>query len=317
MRRPTALAVIPLLLAALLAGCGGDQEKKAPKEAAVDKGLPSVTGGYGTKPKIKADPKVKPGTTTKSLVLSKGDGPKVEKGDLLVADYLGQVYATNKVFDNSYDRGQPAAFQIGAGKVIAGWDKALVGVNTGSRVLMVVPPAEGYGAEGNKDAGITGTDSLVFVVDVIASYGKDAAKTSATVVDKLPDGLPKVTGELGQQPKITVPKGTPPPKKPEATILAKGSGPGLEANKLAVMHFQAVTWDGKPVASSWEGGAPQAVPIGGGGGQPTPFDILLGIPVGSRVLITLPPQEGGDPAKDSIAVVADVIAQHGPAKEKA
>ena len=33
-----------------------------------------------------------------------GNGPKVKKGDLLVADYLGEIYKTGKVFDNSYDR---------------------------------------------------------------------------------------------------------------------------------------------------------------------------------------------------------------------
>ncbi len=108
-------------------------------------------------------------------MLSEGDGPKVKKGDLLVADYLGEIYKSGKVFDNSYDRKQPAAFPIGAGGVIGGWDESLVGVNAGSRVLMVVPPKDGYGKKGNPDAGIKGTDSLVFVVDVIASYSKSGA----------------------------------------------------------------------------------------------------------------------------------------------
>ena len=36
-------------------------------------------------------------------------------------------------------RGEPASFQIGAGKVIKGWDQALVGRAVGSRVLLVDP----------------------------------------------------------------------------------------------------------------------------------------------------------------------------------
>lgn len=313
MRRHAVLLLSPILCAALVSSCGGG---KTAAEEAQDKGLPTVSGAYGAKPKVKSDPDVKPGKKTKFDVLVKGKGPKVAKGDLLVADYLGQIYATNKVFDNSYDRGQPSGFQIGAGKVIVGWDKALVGVNAGSRVVMVVPPSEGYGAEGNAQAGIKGTDSLVFVVDVIASYGKGGLTKAPSPVLGLAAGLPKVSGEYDERPTITVPKGTTPPKKPQATVLGQGSGPALEANKLTVVHFVAVSWANQEVAASWDAGVPQAVPLGAKD-QPSPFDILAGVPVGSRVLVLLPPQEGGKPKTESLAVVVDVIAQNGPAKEKA
>ena len=56
---------------------------------------------------------------------------------------------------------------IGAGQVIPGWDKTLVGQKIGSRVLLVVPPKEGYGSKGSSQAGIKGTDTLVFVVDIL------------------------------------------------------------------------------------------------------------------------------------------------------
>ena len=51
----------------------------------------------------------------------------------------------------------------------AGWDKELVGKTVGSRVILSIPPADGYGKEGNKDAGIKGTDTLFFVVDILAA----------------------------------------------------------------------------------------------------------------------------------------------------
>ena len=59
---------------------------------------------------------------------------------------------------------------------------------------------------------------------------------------------------------------------------------------------------------------PQGVPIGGA--QPSPFDLLVGIPAGSRVLLTLPAQSGAghDATKESVAVVIDVLGVHGPAK---
>ena len=55
------------------------------------------------------------------------------------------------------------------GGVIAGWDEGLVGQTVGSQVLLVIPPEQGYGSEGNPDAGISGTDTLVFVVDILAA----------------------------------------------------------------------------------------------------------------------------------------------------
>ena len=64
----------------------------------------------------------------------------------------------------------PADFVIGKGQVIAGWDEGLVGQTVGSQVLLVVPPDKGYGAAGNTDAGIKGTDTLVFVVDILDAY---------------------------------------------------------------------------------------------------------------------------------------------------
>jgi len=54
--------------------------------------------------------------------------------------------------------------------VIPGWDKGLVGQTVGTRVLLVIPPADGYGKTGNAQAGIKGTDDLVFVVDVLGAF---------------------------------------------------------------------------------------------------------------------------------------------------
>jgi peptidylprolyl isomerase len=51
--------------------------------------------------------------------------------------------------------------------VIPGWDKGLVGQTAGSRVMLSIPPAEGYGKSGASQAGIKGTDTLVFVVDIL------------------------------------------------------------------------------------------------------------------------------------------------------
>ncbi len=97
----------------------------------------------------------------------KGNGPEVKAGQTLTVHYLGQIYPDGKIFDQSWSRGAPATFQVGTGQLIAGWDKGLVGVPVGSRVILVVPPDQGYGEAGQPQAGIKGTDTLIFAIDVL------------------------------------------------------------------------------------------------------------------------------------------------------
>jgi peptidylprolyl isomerase len=99
-----------------------------------------------------------------------GTGPVVEAGQTVVVHYTGIVFGTGKQFDSSWDRGQAAEFVIGKSQVIAGWDKGIVGQTVGSQLLLVIPPADGYGTSGNSSAGISGTDTLVFVVDILDAY---------------------------------------------------------------------------------------------------------------------------------------------------
>ncbi len=103
--------------------------------------------------------------------LIKGDGPVVAAGQTLTVAYTGIIWPGGKQFDSSWDRGTPATFDIGTGRVIPGWDEGLVGRTVGSQVLLVIPPDKGYGTEGQADAGILGTDTLVFVVDILDAVG--------------------------------------------------------------------------------------------------------------------------------------------------
>ncbi len=109
-----------------------------------------------------------PSSKLRSATLIQGTGPEVEKGQTIAVDYLGQVYQGKKPFDESYGA-QPVAFGIGVGQVVPGWDKSLLGVKVGSRMLLSIPPEDGYGKQGNESAGIKGTDTLFFVVDILAA----------------------------------------------------------------------------------------------------------------------------------------------------
>lgn len=108
----------------------------------------------------------KPTDELQVIPVIEGEGEPVEAGDSVTFDYLGQIYGTETVFDESYTTA-PRTFQVGAGQLIKGWDEGLVGVKTGSRVIIVAPPEFGYGKQGNPQAKIKGTDTLIFVVDVL------------------------------------------------------------------------------------------------------------------------------------------------------
>lgn len=109
----------------------------------------------------------KPGGQLRQAVLVAGEGDAVQKGQTVVVDYLGQVHGAKQPFDESYSA-QPTSFAIGVGQVVKGWDQALVGQNVGSRVMLAIPPELGYGKQGNEGAGIKGSDTLYFVVDILA-----------------------------------------------------------------------------------------------------------------------------------------------------
>jgi peptidylprolyl isomerase len=139
----------------------GSQElpPELPQLTLDDQGTPT---GFEARPSTEAAPQ-----QLQVETLVEGDGDTVESGDLLTVHYLGQIYPDGDVFDQSYQRGEPTTFQIGVGGLIPAWDEALVGLKEGSRVVLVVPPAQGYGQQGNPGAGIKGTDTLIFVVDVL------------------------------------------------------------------------------------------------------------------------------------------------------
>lgn len=106
----------------------------------------------------------KPDGKLHSADLRSGTGATVKAGQSIVVHYLGSVYGASKPFDENFSS-TPIAFQIGAGKVVKGWDQTLVGKKVGSRVVLAIPPKDGYGSQ--KQTGIPANSTLYFVVDIL------------------------------------------------------------------------------------------------------------------------------------------------------
>lgn len=274
--------------------------------------LPTASGAFGEKTTL-TFPAGNPVPSLQRVILSEGTGPVTATGDWLITNYLGQVWG-GEVFDNSYDKGTTAAFQIGTGKVVPGWDTALVGIPVGSRVMLSLPPADGYGAAGKTDAGIKGTDTLVFVVDIVNDVTATTGGQTDATVQTPPAGGPQVTGALGGPATVTVPAGTAEPTAPTVTVLATGTGAPVVLGSVLV-QYSAVTWTGENAGTTWQnadptaqgGTGPQELPVATAG----PFAGLVGVPLGSRVLVQVPAQN--DPttgqSQPAIAAVVDLIIQ--------
>jgi len=296
--------------ALVLTGCGQPRpEPGSAAAAALTTAGPfaQVSGDFGTQPRLEF-PAAKPSAKLQRKILRAGTGPKLAVGDLVVADYLAQVWQ-GKALDNSYPGKQAATLQVGVHKLLPGLDAGLVGVPVGSRVELVLPPSDGYGAAGNKPSGIGATDTLVYVLDLAKRYnGKSGADPTGTSVP-VPAGLPVVGGTLGVSPLITFPAHATLPSRRITQLISRGRGP-LLAQGTAVIQYYSVDWNNRFVGSTWLNGTPTSVPVGDAadatGGV---FDELVGLPVGSRVLIVAPAAAGPQQREQTAVLAVDILDQ--------
>jgi peptidylprolyl isomerase len=331
-RRRSLLIAVPAGLVTL-AACGDDDSGSSstgdsaspeasgtsapPSPKIVDGPLPAITAGtkFDEKPTV-AKGSGEPSKDLAVKTVIAGGGKAIAENDFVIANYLGQIWSSAKVFDNSYDRKTPLVIQLAQGSIIEGWRYALAGRKTGSRVQFSVPPTWGYGQQGNEEAGIKGTDTLVFVVDVQDTFNANSSAKG----EKVPQddaALPEVgTNTDGKAPSIEVPKADA-PKKLVAEYVLEGDGPEVGAQDSVLVQYKGVVWDGgKEFDSTYArkqltSFSLQQVVKGWSQG-------LTGKKVGSRVLIVIPPDlgygdnppQGSGIEKDSTLVFSvDILAK--------
>ena len=99
------------------------------------------------------------------IIYEEGSGDTPVSGDTVVAHYTGYLPDGSK-FDSSRDRDQTFDFPIGQGHVIAGWDEGFALMNPGTKALLIIPAALGYGATGS-GASIPPNSTLYFDVELV------------------------------------------------------------------------------------------------------------------------------------------------------
>lgn len=171
-----ALLIIAACLALAIAGCGGGSSStsssstttsssSASEEGQSEGGNSSLENGSFAKPEVKV-PKGPPPKKLVEKELRKGNGATAEAGNEVTVQYVGVNYKSGEQFDASWDRGEPFTFTLGAGQVIPGWDKGIVGMKVGGRRELIIPPELAYGSAGSPPV-IPPNETLIFVVDLL------------------------------------------------------------------------------------------------------------------------------------------------------
>lgn len=315
MRRLAAAILVPAAACAVLAGCGSSGSASTNSSV-------TVSGTFDKAPAVTI-PKAKASTNLAISKPIKGSGPAVQSGNAVLANVALYKWrgTTHTLIDSTFTSGpQILPAQMG----LTGLSSAFKGAHIGDRIVAVLPPKYGYGSNGYTQLQINGTDTVVWVIDVLQQYSPTASASGSHVSDG-GGALPKVsTPATGQAPVITVPKSSPPAKL-SATTLIKGTGPKLATGDTVVAQYVGSIWrTGKVFSSSWPSAqSPTGLPFSftlGGGVIAGWNQGLTGVPVGSRVMLVIPPALGYGPAggqasagitkTDSLVFVIDVVGSH-------
>jgi peptidylprolyl isomerase len=202
-----------------------EQAAEQPEEPAQE-GIPQVKGDTVTTK-----------TGLKYIDYEIGKGEKVKAGDRASVHYTGWL-TDGKKFDSSRDRNQPFLVEVGAGRVIPGWDEGLQGIAVGGKRMLIIPSTLGYGSRAMGP--IPANSDLIFDVEVLEI--KEPPKIPAykeSDVQKTSTGLGYV-------------------------ILTEGTGPAPQKGQNVTVHYTGWLTSGKLFDSSVERGVPFNFVLGAG-----------------------------------------------------
>ncbi len=324
MRRSSAFISLGLsagLLVSLVAcapgGSSTAEGECAPAGAASDS--VSVDGAFGSVPVIEFDGPLLADVTQRT-VLVQGEGDSASNGDTVLIEYTVLNGETGVELASTGFTGENAErFPIDTtSDQLVGFSLLLDCATPGTRVAGVIPPSDGFGEQGVPELGLTGSEALVFVIDVveIVPPAEPPLERATGESQPAPDGFPTLELAENGAPTITLPGGEPPTEF-DLAVLILGDGATVEEGQTVTVHYTGLNWNtGQVFDSSWERGAPAEFPTSGviQGFR----DALVGQTVGSQVIAIIPPDLGYGPSggtpdgsigpDDVIVFVVDILA---------
>ncbi len=271
-------------------------ESKSP-EIPVSKNLDKlkVTGKRGAEPEIEV-PKPWGIDKTRVKVLDPGDGPTVPEGAPITVNYHGINGRSGEQFDSTWTDGETTPVTFDLTQVVAGFSKGLEGQKVGSRVLIAMPGEDGYDEQGGRPPQILVGDTLIFVVEIIATLLTEPHGEEV----KPKKGLPTVS-DTKSGPKITMPEGKAPSK---LTIqpLVKGDGAKVAETDAVYLRYRGALWDGGKVVDENYGEDEPEITALDDTLIPGFTKGLIGQTIGSRMLLVIPPGDGYPDGNETPAV---------------
>lgn len=146
--------VLSLAVACLVAACSLDDFRSRP-----------LNPTFARELAVNEDELTRTASGLRYQDLTVGSGAEARAGDSVSVHYTGWLTDGSR-FDSSRDRGAPFTFQLGAGRVIPGWDEGVAGMKVGGSRKLVIPADLGYGARGAPPV-IPPNSTLVFDVQLL------------------------------------------------------------------------------------------------------------------------------------------------------
>lgn len=300
MRRTPALvssvAVVAVLSAALV-GCAASPDDVSACDPVLPAGdtaaLVTATGEVGSVPKVTVPAPLVAGEAERA-VLTAGSGLVAQRGMTVDYDAVLLDAATGQALQQTSFDGTAHLTRAGAEGALY---SALVCSQAGERIAVTTTIRDsGLAASGASEVDLA--RSLVIVVDVTGVYLGKADGVNAWPSDGLPVVVTAVDGTVG----ITVPSGLEFPSEAHTAMIKRGSGATTALGDTLVVQRGSWGWsqDGTVAekSSTWDSGQfPLTLTLADEGDQALPEEFLtalVGVPVGSQVLIVLPPSTGAD-----------------------
>lgn len=324
LRRPSMLLLSTLLPASLaLAACGGSDSDQA-------KGLDAVTisGSVGEAPKLDWK-SVMTAEKPATKVVTEGDGAALKKGDVVRVEFTLADGWTHKVpFDSYAAESLSTLVKVGTEKepqtltdlLSLGFaDQIKAGQKVGSRIAVTVGSDVAFGGYlGSQAAGllagldIGNEDGLLFVADIVGLAGPEGTEEAA------PAWAPKIVEDAGLPASLDFTDAPKPSGDLEVATLTKGTGPAVtKGQTILVSYLGQIPGGEKPFDASYADGRALEAVVGGKDATVVKgwSQALVGLPVGSRVMIQIPPKLGyGDkaqgediPANSTLYFVVDIL----------